>query len=419
MDLYDVLYQLYQDFDTGSIRDAQDFVDLFPPVDSRVALGYWESAQTELIEGKQRIEQEFEGGTELATIAATADRKQAFTALDLYTKYNRRINALVLDVDETLRSAGETDNEIPRETLHQLTRLHESGIPIIICTGQTLENVKGFAIQGLGNELVHSGQFSIVYEAGTGVFTPGKGTATKQLLYESLEEEIQTIFRRIRAQVLSNAPSELAGSVHLQGNEFNITLKPNFDVGSEAAASVIDRSLIYLIDLLGTTVTEIVDIDGNEINAELASKWARAYYSDADGEIATVLTNRDKNVDQTHKPIPPVIKNRFDQIDVAYYHADAAEIGSLDLDKPTGVQAALESLAIEDPFVLVMGDSKSDLRIMRWVERENAGIVAAPRHASTTVVNHVTQTDNLVYEPGDAASILRSIGVLNRLAAFD
>jgi haloacid dehalogenase-like hydrolase. len=130
----------------------------------------------------------------MAAVASQATREQAFTALDLCMKYQRRINALVLDVDETLRSAGGTDNEIPRETLHHLTEIHERGIPIIICTGQTLENVKGFAIQGLGSELVHSGDISIVYEAGTGVFTPGHGSDTKRLLYAELDSEIQSIF---------------------------------------------------------------------------------------------------------------------------------------------------------------------------------------------------------------------------------
>src|SRR5699024_106615 len=126
---------------------------------------------------------------------------------------------------ETLRSAGGTDNEIPRETLHYLTELHEAGIPVVICTGQTLENVKGFAIQGLGSELVHSGTLSIVYEAGTGVFTPGHGSETKKLLYERLDERIQDVFYALRSRVLPEAPDRIREGCHLQGNEFNVTLK--------------------------------------------------------------------------------------------------------------------------------------------------------------------------------------------------
>src|SRR6056297_1638873 len=181
MDRHEQLYRLYEEFDTDRLRAYQEFVDLFPPVDSPVTLEHWENAQDELDAGKAEIRAAFPGtGDVFAEIATRATRDQAFTALDLEAKYDRAVNALVLDVDETLRSAGGTDNEIPRETLHMLRELHDSGVPIVICTGQTLENVKGFMIQGLGNELVHSGALSIVYESGNGVFTPGHGPDTKR-----------------------------------------------------------------------------------------------------------------------------------------------------------------------------------------------------------------------------------------------
>ncbi|QCC47635.1 HAD family hydrolase [Halobellus limi] len=427
MDRYDLLYTLYEEYETDTLRDLQNFVDLFPPVDSRVALEYWEDASDELADRKGDIAQSFAAGETLANIAARATREQTFTALDLHSKYGRSVNALVLDVDETLRSAGQTDNEIPRETLHLLTQLHETGVPIVICTGQTLENVKGFMIQGLGTELVHSGSFSIVYEAGTGVFTPGHGSDTKRLLYETLDEEIQEVFSLVRSRVLTAAPGELRRSLHLQGNEFNVTLKPNFDVGSDAAAEVIDRGLVYLIDLLGRAVAETVegvddvgievrDVDGD--GRDRPTGWARAYYADADPEIADVLAAEDATPDCDVEVVPEPIRERFDRIDVGYYHADAAEIGSLDLDKPTGVDEALDVLEIEDPFVLVMGDSKSDLRVMEWAEEADAGLAAAPRHASESVLEHVRSTDELVYEPGDAGSILRTVSVLNQLSEW-
>ena len=420
MDRYDLLYRLYEDTETDTLRDLRDFVDLFPPVDSRVALDYWEDASDELDARKQEIASEYDSGAILADIAARATREQTFTALDLHSKYGRPVNALVLDVDETLRSAGRTDNEIPRETLHLLTELHESGLPIVICTGQTLENVKGFMIQGLGTELVHSGAFSIVYEAGTGVFTPGHGSDTKRLLYEGLDESIREVFSRVRSRVLTAAPSELGRSVHLQGNEFNVTLKPNFDVGTDAAAAVIDRGLVHLVDLLGRAVVESLE-EGGGIDhqagdgSDRAADWARAYYADADPEIAAVLDSEDAAPERGVDDVPDAAGERFDRIDVAYYHADAAEIGSLDLDKPTGVRAALDVLEIADPFALVMGDSKSDLRVMEWADRTDAGIAAAPSHASESVLDHVRETDDLVYEPGDAGSVLRITSVLNRL----
>ena len=419
MDRYDLLYRLYDDAETDTLRDLRNFVDLFPPVDSRVALEYWEDASDELDARKREIAAAYDAGAVLADIAARATREQTFTALDLFSKYGRRVDALVLDVDETLRSAGRTDNEIPRETLHLLTELHESGLPIVICTGQTLENVKGFMIQGLGTGLVHSGRFSVVYEAGTGVFTPGHGSDTKRLLYEGLDEPVREVFSRVRSRVLTDASPALRRCVHLQGNEFNVTLKPNFDVGTDDAERVIDRGLVHLVDLLGRAVAEsVADGGGGDdttTDDDRAAAWARAYYADADPEIAEVLDAEGATPGRGVGDVPEPVRERFDRIDVAYYRADAAEIGSLDLDKPTGVRAALDVLSVEDPFVLVMGDSKSDLRVMEWTDRTDAGIAAAPSHASESVLAHVRATDDLVYDPGDAGSVLRIVSVLNRL----
>ncbi|WP_266075479.1 HAD family hydrolase [Haladaptatus caseinilyticus] len=406
MERYDALYRLYDEFDAKTLRAYQDFVDLFPPVDSRVALEHWQSASEELDERKDEIRGAFDAGETYATIAAHATRDQSFTALDLYSKYGRAVNALVLDVDETLRSAGGTDNEIPRETLHLLTEFHEKGMPIVVCTGQTLENVKGFAIQGLGNEIVHSGNLSIVYEAGTGVFTPGHGAETKRLLYEELDDEIRDTFDTVRSQVLSSAPDELRRCTHLQGNEFNITMKPNFETGSSRAVEIIDDALVYLLDLLGKTVVE----------AEDGSDWARAYYADSDPEIRGVLEEQGGTPESDVAGIPEDVQDTFERIDVAYYEGDAAEIGSRELNKVVGVKGALDVLGVDDPFTLVMGDSKSDLRVMQWVDETDSGIAAAPEHSSRDVLDHVVKTDELIYDQGKAGDILRTVYALNRLA---
>lgn len=415
MERYDLLYRLYDEFDTDTLREYQDFVDVFPPVDSRVALDHWQEASDELDARKDEIRTAFATGGTFAEIAARASREQAFAAQDLYSKYGRAVNALVLDVDETLRSAGSTDNEIPRDTLHVLTEFHERGVPIVICTGQTLENVKGFAIQGLGNEIVHSGDLSIVYEAGTGVFTPGHGSQTKQLLYEDLDDEIRDVFDEIRSRVLPDAPDDLRRGVHLQGNEFNITLKPNFDIGSSKAEAVIDEGLVYLIDLLAEALATVDSTDG-DLSVDDAREWARAYYADADPEIREVLESEGEVATVSAADVPESVRDRFERIDVAYYHADAAEIGSLELNKVAGVKAALDVLDIDDPFIAVMGDSKSDLRVMKWAEEHGYGIGAAPDHASRDVLDHVMNTDELVFDRGKSAEMLRTVYVLNLLA---
>ncbi|TYL36245.1 HAD family hydrolase [Natronococcus pandeyae] len=413
MERYDLVYQLYDEYDTKTLREYQEFVDVFPAIDSRVALEHWQEANEELEDRKDEIRSSFAAGETFAEVASRATRDQAFTALDLEAKYGRPVNVLVLDVDETLRSAGGTDNEIPRDTLHILTEFHEAGVPIVICTGQTLENVKGFAIQGLGSEIVHSGELSIVYEAGTGVFTPGHGAETKQLLYEELDDEIRDVFDDVRTRILPEAPDSLRRGCHLQGNEFNITMKPNYETGSADAREIIDEALVYQIDLLADAVGDAVEYDAN---GETVVDWTRAFYAAQDPEIRTVLEESGAYPDLDADRVPDVLADVLERIDVAYYEADAAEIGSLELNKVVGVERALEVLGVDDPFALVMGDSKSDRRVMQWVDENDAGIAAAPEHASQDTLEHVLETDELVFDRGRSVDVLQTVYALNRLA---
>ncbi|MFB6222115.1 MAG: HAD family hydrolase [Haloarcula sp.] len=414
MEQYDQLYKLYKSVDTTTLRGYQEFVDLFPPLSSTVALEQWESTQERLDTLKADITEEFPGtGETYAEIAAHLTRDEAFTALDLYSKYGRPVNALVLDVDETLRSAGDTDNEIPRDTLYLLTQFHEAGVPIIVCTGQTLENVKGFMIQGLGNDLVSSGQMSIVYESGNGVFTPKHGQDTKRLLYERLDGAVVDVFEDVRGRVLSEAPEEVRRRCHLQGNEFNVTLKPNAEVGSDNAVEIIDESLRYLCGLVGDAIATQVDAEVDDPAA-----YARAYFS-RDPEILDVLQDGGLSTDADIDDAPEQFRDILERVDLGYYEGDAAELVSLELDKSAGVKEAFDVLGIDDPFALVMGDSKSDLRVMRWVADHDAGIAAAPAHASADVLDHVSDRDDLVYEGGDASAVLRTIYGISLIERLD
>ncbi|WP_324756484.1 HAD family hydrolase [Haloarcula sp. GH36] len=413
MEQYDQLYRLYEDMDTATLRAYQEFVDLFPPLDSPITLEQWGEIKEELEGRKAVVAEQFPvTGETYAEIAARLTRDEAFTALDLYTKHDRAVNVLVLDVDETLRSAGYTDNEIPRNTLHLLTEFHEAGVPIVVCTGQTLENVKGFTIQGLGNDIVSSGSVSIVYESGNGVFTPGHGPDTKRLLYEDLDPAIVGVFDAVRRRVLSEAPEGFAHRVHLQGNEFNVTLKPNAEIGSETAVEVIDEGVGYLCDLIGRVVA-----DETETALDRPAAAARTYFG-RDPEIRAVFED-DEAVDVDLDAVPEAFLDVLERIDVGYYEGDAVELVSLELDKAAGVEAALDVLDIADPFALVMGDSKSDLRVMEWVAERDAGIAAAPDHASSGVLAHVRSHDDLVFEAGDATSVLRVAYGSRLLAALD
>jgi len=190
MERHDLLYRLYDEFDVETLREYQSLVDLFPPVDSRVALEHWEDAGEELARLKREIREALPAGATFAEVAAYADREAAFTALDLHARYDRAVNALVLDVDETLRSAGGTDNGSPRDAPHADGAARRRRADRYLHRSDAGE-CEGFMIQGLGNELVHSGRFSIVYEAGNGVFTAGHGSRTKCLLYEDLDEAVR------------------------------------------------------------------------------------------------------------------------------------------------------------------------------------------------------------------------------------
>ena len=100
MEQYDRLYRLYETVDTETLRAYQELVDLFPPLRSTVGLDQWESASEELDERKYAIADTFPAdGETYAELAAHLSREEAFTALDLYRKYDRTVNVLVLDVD--------------------------------------------------------------------------------------------------------------------------------------------------------------------------------------------------------------------------------------------------------------------------------------------------------------------------------
>jgi len=414
MERYDQLYQLYQTEDTATVRAYQELVDLFPPLSTTVALDRWEDAKRELDDRKADIAERFDGaGETYAELAARLTREEAFTALDLHSKYGRTVNVLVLDVDETLRSAGDTDNEIPRHTLHLLTEFHERGIPIVVCTGQTLENVKGFMIQGLGNEVVSSGSMSIVYETGNAVFTPNHGSDTKRLLYEELDPVIVEMFDDVRGRVLSEAPDHVRHGCHLQGNEFNVTIKPNAEVGSEAAVEVIDDAIRYFCALIGDALADAIGVEVDE-----PAMLARTYFA-SDPELARVFDDGDLPHGGDLEAAPAEFRDVLQKLDVGYYEGDAAELVSLELDKPTGVREALDVLGIQDTFALSMGDSKSDLRVMEWLEANDCGIAAAPAHASEAVLDHVEGCDELVYEAGEASTILNIVYGMELLSTLD
>ena len=187
-----------------------------------------------------------------------------------------------------------------------------------------------------------------------------------------------------------------------------------------APEAVIDGALVHLIDLLGAVAVERTGVGG--ATAERGAEWARAHYAAADPEVREVLeatASGDATEPTALADVPEPVAALFDRIDVGYYRGDAAEITSLELDKVAGVESAMDVLGVTDPFLLVMGDSKSDLRVMEWAAANDYGVAAAPEHASTAVLSHVLDRDELVFDRGGSARMLRTAYALNLLARLE
>jgi len=147
--------------------------------------------------------------------------------------------------------------------------------------------------------------------------------------------------------------------------------------------------------------------------------WTRSYFGDANPEIRSVLEATVGMPPSGSEEIPSAVLDVLGRLEVSYYRGDAVEITSLELNKVAGVEAALDVLGVEDPFALVMGDSRSDLRVMEWAEDADAGVAAAPSHASRAVLDHVVSTDELVFEEGGAGGMLRAVYAMDQLARLD
>ena len=93
MERYDLVYRLYDEHDTATLREYQEFVDVFPAVDSRVALEHWQEATEELEERKDEIRSAFAAGETFAEIAARATRDQAFTARPYFASRSSAVKA--------------------------------------------------------------------------------------------------------------------------------------------------------------------------------------------------------------------------------------------------------------------------------------------------------------------------------------
>lgn len=351
-------------------------------------------------------------------ILSVATREQAHRACELWDYFGRPIDTLVLDIDETLRSATHNGNRISPQACALVREFHDRGGAIVVCTGKSIGYVRGCLTQAVGQGVLTSGRFSIVYEAGAGVYTPNAGSATKQRLYDRIDDSVREVFERVKAEYLERIPDDLRDRHHFEQKEFNVTLIPNADVKSDVAIETIDQASQHLVATVATIVAA---------RTSHSPRQVIEYFALADPELASALDYENAALeggDEANQPagfadgadvddldLDPLVRS----IDIGYYRGDAVEVTSGTLGKGNGVQVATETLSLEDPFMLAMGDSKTDLEIMEAITDRNRGICAAPDHASEAVLDQCERANGLVFEQGRVEEALRIVLAYNCL----
>ena len=352
-------------------------------------------------------------------LLSVATSEQAQRACELQARFGRRIDTLVLDIDETLRSATRNGNRIGPQTCYLLREFHDQGGTIIVCTGKSIGYVRGCLTQALGQAVLASDRFSIVYEAGAGVYTPSAGPATKQRLYDRIDDAVPTVFDRVQTTYLERIPDALRDRHHFEQKAFNVTLIPNADVKSAAAIEAIDRAASHLVAAVADVVARQTSHSRPAVVQHVAA---------ADPELAAALerqptaasgidaTEANGGIEGETTPTDGDPDPLLQSIEIGYYRGDAVELTAGALGKARGVRVAADTLSLETPFMLVMGDSKTDLEVMNAVTEADRGICAAPDHASDGVLDHCRDANGIVFDQGRAADALRIAFAYNILA---
>ena len=407
MNRRDLIESAYDDYDTQTLRNANQLLKTTYSTDDSIGETRAQ-AERQYLEVAEEIRSEMPSGEVLLDIAGNVTREQALAAVDLQSRYDTRLDCLVMDIDETLRTVDRADNTLPVDVRTCLRAFWEDGTPIVVATGKPIGFVRGLMTQSLGQRVAQSDQFSAVYEAGAGVYTPIAGERTKVRLYQRLSEDVRSTVDAIRRAVTTQLPESLASTIHLEEKSFNVTILPNEPPGSPAARTIVDDALVQLLWTMGEVVTR---------DTEYSADVALRFYGSRDPEIGTVL--RDRNIEVNTIESVPAALSVLEELDVVYYEADAVEVLSSRITKRSGVETAFDTLSLTTPFALVMGDSKTDLAMMEYVAEMGSGIPAAPKHASDSVIEYVRSKDGFLFEPGNGGDPLRRMYAYNRMDALD
>ncbi len=309
---------------------------------------------------------------------------------------------LVLDLDGTLRDLVRTDGRIPQATLEAICQAHHARpqLHVVVNTGQTLEHVMGLVQQVFGRRVVYSGRFAIVYEHGAGVYLPGPLGVRKIPLYALLDRRLLRVFDRVREGIFHACRTALGWGCrefHLQGNEFNVALKPNAPEGSREADRVCRAAAALLLRVLAECAAAEDGQDAPALEAALvaeARREAKLAFLPAPGQAAL--------------SVPDWLAVQF-----FYYPADLVGLSARQLTKVTGLEAVLHAWGLDQPRAVVLGDGEDDLEVMRAVAGWPGSLVACPEGAREAVRAYVNATQGVVYPPGRAELALQAAGVTN------
>jgi HAD superfamily hydrolase (TIGR01484 family) len=416
MNSYNRLKSVYSEIDNSWLESEHDRISLLDAADlpaSELQTSY--SSEIFLDAIAEIVQDDTQDYTDFLKFATLEQVERAYK---LRNYYRKSVDTFVLDIDETLRTATQNGNRISPRTCYLIREFHSEGGSIIICTGKSIGYVRGCLTQAFGQEILTSKRFSIVYEAGAGVYTPSAGSATKQRLHDRIDNSTQSVFKQIRTHYFNLITDDLRDHYYFEQKEFNITIIPTAEVKSDAAIDTIERVSYYLIIAATDIIAAKTPHSPQEVaqfltatDPELASAFKRQ-------ETALDISEEDRLVINTEggtfsdKTVPdPLLQS----VDIGYYHGDAVELTSGALGKANGVRVAIDTLPLDDPFILAMGDSQTDLSVMKTLTEQNKGICAAPDHASAAVLDHCQDSNGLIFEQGAVADALQIAFAYNLL----
>jgi hypothetical protein len=131
MNQRDLIETTYDDYDTQTLRNANQTLNTTYATDDSVGQTR-EQAEDQYTAIAETIRSELPSGEVLVDVAANATREQALSAVDLRTRYDGRLDCLVLDIDETLRTVECAENTLPVDVRTCLGAFWADGTPVVV-----------------------------------------------------------------------------------------------------------------------------------------------------------------------------------------------------------------------------------------------------------------------------------------------